>query len=193
MKNENENITALCRQIDAVLGRPVRTPQDFTHLSEHIFERTRQTVSTSTLKRLFDYVSAEGSLRRSTLDIIARYVGYHDWASFCRRDADVLIESNPLLTVSLLSDEVCEGDQLCVTWQPDRECYFRCTGLHEFVVERSRNSKLSEGDTFRCHLFVKGEPLYLEELRMQGADPVHYVCGRVDGINFSLVNSEKKN
>lgn len=66
MNNENENITALCRQIDAVLGRPVRTPQDFTCLSEHIFERTRQTVSVSTLKRLYGYVSAGSNLRHDT-------------------------------------------------------------------------------------------------------------------------------
>lgn len=187
MISENKNITALCQQIDQTLGRPVRTPQDFDYLSQQLYEHTRQSLSVSTLKRLYGYVATEGSLRRTTLDILCQYVGYRDWAIFCRRDTQTSVESDPLLAESLSADELCEDDIVCVTWQPDRECHFRCTGQHKFIVERSQNSKLTPGDSFRCHLFVKGEPLYLEYLRMQGVSPVHYVCGRDHGIDFSLI------
>lgn len=187
MSTANKNITALCQQIDQRLGRPVRTPQDYEYLSQKLLERTRQSLSVSTLKRLYGYVATEGSLRRSTLDILCQYVGYRDWATFCRRDTPASASSDPLLADSLSADELCQDDVLRVTWQPDRECHFRCTGQHEFAVERSQNSKLSVGDTFRCHLFVRGEPLYLENLRMQGSAPVLYVCGRDGGIDFSLL------
>lgn len=187
MQTENKHITTLCAQIEQVFGAPMRTPQDFTCLTQSIFQRNHQSVSVSTLKRLFGYVAADGNLRRATLDILSQYVGYQDWATFCRRDLDQPVESSPLLAVSLSADEICEGDLLRVTWNPNRECHFRCTAPHTFEVERSQNSKLSVGDTFRCHLLVKGEPLYLEDLRMQGAAPIHYVCGRDGGINFFLL------
>lgn len=187
MSSVNKNTETLLQQIEQVLGRPVRTPQDFSFLSESIYERTHATVSVSTIKRLYGYVTSEGSLRRSTLDILSRFVGYQNWAVFCRRDMAMLVESNPILTESMSADELCEDDVLRVTWPPNRECYFRCTAPHEFVVERSLNSKLSPGDTFRCHLFVMGEALYLENVCMQGAAPVPYVCGRNNGIGFSLV------
>ena len=174
--------------MEKVSGRRMQTPQDFDFLAAKILGKTQQHLSVSTLKRLYGYVSSQGTLRRSTLDILSQYAGYQSWAAFCVRGADSLpVESNPLLAPSLSADAVCEEDHIVVTWLPDRECEFRCTGPHEFVVEKSRGSKLSVGDTFTCHLFIKGEPLYLERVVMQGAAPVNYVCGRAGGILFFVV------
>lgn len=191
MTNQNTNIEALCQILQAKAKREIRTPQDFSFLSEQVFSVTRQNVSVSTLKRLYGYVNTEGSLRRSTLDILSKYAGYIDWVSFCHRDENGNIESNPLMAESLSADELCEDDRLCVTWLPNRKCIFRCTGHAQFTVEESINSKLTAGDTFSCHLFVKGEPLYLDGLSMQGNAPVQYVCGRDNGINFLFVAADE--
>lgn len=181
------SIKDLCKVLEQVSGRTIQTPQDFDFLSSSIFEKTHQTVSASTLKRIYGYVTSGVSARRSTLDILCQYVGYRDWSTFCRKDEDANnVESNPLLAVSMNADEVCEDDRLVVSWKPNRECVFRCTGYHRFVVEESRNSKLQPGDTFECHLFIKGEPLYLDNVVMQGALPVRYVCGRDNGVLFFL-------
>lgn len=190
MKNQNNNIGALCQKIEGVAKREMKTPQDFGFLAERVFECTRQNVSVSTLKRLYGYVNTEGNLRRSTLDILSKYVGYRDWACFCHRDKEENIESNPLVAENLSADELCEGDSLCVSWLPDRKCVFRCTDYGRFVVAESQNSKLSVGDTFSCHLFIKGEPLYLDNLTMQGSAPVQYVCGRENGIDFVFIEEE---
>lgn len=190
MKNQNNNIEALCQRIEEIAKREIKTPQDFGFLAEKVFESTRQNVSVSTLKRLYGYVQTEGSLRRSTLDILSKYVGFNDWAGFCHRDDKGNIESNPLVAENLSADELCEGDRLCVSWLPDRKCIFKCTDYGRFVVEESENSKLSVGDTFCCHLFIKGEPLYLDNLSMQGNAPVQYVCGREHGIDFVFVEEE---
>ena len=171
--------------MEKVSGRRMQTPQDFDFLAAKILGKTQQRISVSTLKRLYGYVSAEGSLRRTTLDILCQYVGYQSWAAFCVQGEEGReSESNPLLANSLSADMLCEDDRVVVTWLPDRECVFRCTGPHRFVVEKSRGSKLREGDTFVCHLFIKGEPLYLESVVMQGAAPVNYVCGRESGVLF---------
>lgn len=172
-----------------VCGRAVRTPQDFDFLAASIFRRIHESVSASTLKRIFGYVKTDGNPRRAVLDILSRYVGYSDWDAFCRRsDADALIESNPILGEAVSADALCKGDLIAVSWKPDRECTFRCTGHHRFVVERSRGSKLSVGDTFAAHQFISGEPLYLENLSLQGSIPVSYVCGRESGIRFRFVS-----
>lgn len=170
-----------------VCGREMHTPADFDHLATSIYSRLHESVSVSTLKRIYGYVRSDSTPRRALLDILSRYVGYTDWAAFCRRDdADAPIESNPVLGESISADALCPGDLITVLWQPDRQCTFRCTGHHRFVVERSRGSKLSVGDTFAAHQFISGEPLYLENLTMQGSIPVAYVCGRTGGIRFSF-------
>ncbi len=168
-----------------VCGREMRTPYDFDSLAASIYSRLHESVSVSTLKRIYGYVRSDSTPRRAVLDVLSRYVGYTSWDAFCRRDnADAEIESNAILGEAASADALCTGDLITVFWQPDRECTFRCTGHHSFVVESSRGSKLSVGDTFVAHQFISGEPLYLESLSMQGSIPVNYVCGRTGGIRF---------
>lgn len=187
MVKENKNIKQLCKQIERVLGCEVRKSHDFDALYASIVSKTHQAISISTLKRLFSYVENDSILRRSTLDILCQYAGYLDWMAFCSAlEGEGEIESSPLLGDSLSSDAICLDDRIRVTWNPDRECVFRCTGAHHFEVESSVNSKLSEGDTFTCHLFIKGEPLYLEDLVMRSSQPTNYVCGKSGGILFYL-------
>lgn len=186
---KSENLQVLCTLMQQTSDREMRTPNDFDHLATSIYSRLHESVSVSTLKRLFGYVRSDSTPRRAVLDVLCRYVGYTDWAAFCRRDAaDALIESNPILGEAVSADALCTGDLITVLWQPDRECTFRCTGHHRFVVESSRGSKLSVGDTFVAHQFVSDEPLYLESLSMRGSIPVSYVCGRENGIRFRLTD-----
>lgn len=172
-----------------VCGRKMRTPADFDHLAASIYARLHETVSVSTLKRLYGYVRCDSTPRRAVLDVLSRYAGYTDWAALTSHLSDPSspsIPSNPILGEAVSADALSTGDLITVRWQPDRECTFRCTGHHRFVVERSRGSKLSVGDTFAAHHFISGEPLYLENLTMQGSIPVSYVCGRTGGISFSF-------
>lgn len=182
---KSENLQNLCTLMQLVCGREMRTPYDFDHLAASIYSRLHETVSVSTLKRIYGYVRSDSTPRRSILDVLSRYVGYTDWTAFCRRDnADATVESNPIMGEAVSADALCTDDLITVFWHPDRECTFRCIGHHRFVVERSRGSKLAVGDTFVAHQFISGEPLYLENLSMQGSIPVSYVCGRENGIRF---------
>lgn len=184
---KSENLQALRTLMQQVCGREMRTPYDFDHLAASIYSRLHESVSVSTLKRIYGYVRSDSTPRRAVLDILSRFVGYTDWAAFCRRDGlQHPCGSHPILGEAVSAEVLCPGDLITVLWQPDSECTFRCTGHHRFVVERSRGSKLSVGDTFAAHQFISGEPLYLENLSMQGSIPVTYVCGRTGGIRFSF-------
>ena len=80
---KQEQLNALLRLIEQTIGRKVKTPKDFTFLASCIFDKTGETLSTSTLKRIWGYLPGYSSIRVSTLDILARLVGYEDWDAFC--------------------------------------------------------------------------------------------------------------
>ena len=58
----------------------------------------------------------------------------------------------------------------------------RRNGDYRFIVEQAENSKLKEGNTFRCALFILGEPLYLNDLMQGDNPPVAFVVGNKDGL-----------
>lgn len=175
----------LCRLMENAAGRTMRTPQDFDYLAACIMQRTKQPVSISTLKRLYGYVQSSAEPRRSTLDILSQFVGYKDYASFEKSDAvSGIVESNPLMAKSIHASALAIGKEVTVAWDPDRQCTFLHLGNKQFQVKESRNSKLSVGDTFTCSLFVDGEPLYLENLCMNGSSGLTYVCGKQNGIRI---------
>ena len=65
----------------------MRTPKDFDFLSEQIFEKEHQTVSPTTLKRMWGYLSETATPRLSTLNILSQFIGYDDWDSFCKSES----------------------------------------------------------------------------------------------------------
>lgn len=71
----------LCEEIELQLGRTMHSPQDFKWLSERIFERVHETLSPTTLMRLWGY--RKGVVpRQITVDILARFLGYADYWEF---------------------------------------------------------------------------------------------------------------
>lgn len=85
MDTQRQAIEQLCRAMEAKAGRAMRTPKDFIYLSEMVFEQQHQTISPTTLKRMWDYLSEPVSPRSSTLNILAQFVGFEDWEAFCQR------------------------------------------------------------------------------------------------------------
>ena len=83
----NQNIDRLRQTIETQTGRKMRTPKDFDYLSEQIFEKVHQTVSPTTLKRLWGYLSEAAAPRLSTLNILSEFVGFDNWDSFCQNES----------------------------------------------------------------------------------------------------------
>ena len=83
----NQNLDRLRESIEAQVDRKMRTPKDFDFLSEQIFEKEHQTVSPTTLKRMWGYLSEKATPRLSTLNILSQFIGYDDWDSFCKSES----------------------------------------------------------------------------------------------------------
>ena len=178
--------TRLTQHIEQALGWRMRTPRDFDNLSKQIFDRLHVNLSATTLKRLWGYLGDGGQPRESTLTILARFLGYRDWADYEARQQEAADqESDPLMCRKLsVTEALRKGDRLRLTWHPDRVCDIEYLVELLFVVIASEHTRLKTGDTFECSLVMEGEPLYLDNLRQEGRPPVNYVCGKKSGVLF---------
>lgn len=179
-------INNLKKEIETALGQAMRTPKDFELLRERIYARLHIFISRTTLMRLWGYIDEKVEPRRNTLDILVRFLGYTDWEEY-QQNASLPKEqqSSPVLSRRLsVANSLVPGDQLRLTWQPERICDIEYLGELRFVVTASKNTRLHPGDTFECSLIVEGEPLYLDNLIQDNRPPIAYVCGKKSGVNF---------
>ncbi len=86
MCNDNA-IKKLCETIEKTINREMHTPKDFNFLADCIFEKLHETVSPTTLKRMWGYLYEPVTPRTSTLDILSQFVGYSSWSDFCKAEA----------------------------------------------------------------------------------------------------------
>ncbi len=165
-------------------GRAVRTPNDFEWLSERVWERTRERLSPTTLKRFFGYLEEGVTARKVTLDILARYVGYRNYEAFLESDGEP--QSNIVAAERLVSSQLAKGQVVRLAWKPDRVCVVEHLGQGLFEILERENTKLEVGDIFECGLFLRNEPLYINNVRRDGKVVIEtYLVGRKDGVIFA--------
>lgn len=85
MEIQEQVLARLREEIEAEVGRKMRTPKDFNFLSEHIFGKLHQTVSPTTLKRLWGYLREPVKPRSSSLNVLVQLLGYASWAAYCQK------------------------------------------------------------------------------------------------------------
>ena len=177
-----KQIAKLCHAVECSLGKPMRTPKDFNLLSSRIYARLHVQISTTTLKRLWGYLSSESQPRESTLSILSRFLGYQGWEDYCLQAGCAKEQQSQMVMNRHLSvaESLREGDRLRLTWLPDRTCDILYEGGLSFRVMGSSNTRLRTGNTFRCSLIIEGEPLYLDTLRQDQTPPAIYVTDLPD-------------
>ena len=184
MPDNNQNIAFLRQEVERSANHRVKTSTDFAVLSGMIQERVRDTVATSTLKRIWGYVDGYASTRESTLDILARFVGFPDYetfvSDFCEQEG--VQSSHYVLGETVWSKDLAVSALVEVKWNPNRHCVFRYLGENRFEVVKSQNSKLKPSDTFQCDRFTFLEPLYLHKVIHNGEEQELFVAGNKGGL-----------
>lgn len=198
-EKNDELIHRLCSQLEAAVGRKLRTPKDFKQLSDMVEARTGEQLSYNTMRRVWGIVGGDTQPRHATLSILSRFLGYQEWDGFVAansEEADNEKEksqhgdggkdaSTPLVVRHIdVPTELRIGDRLRLTWQPGRVCDVEYDGSLHFHVLASQRTRLQPGDTFLCSLIVDGEPLYLGVMQKPNQPPVTYVCGKISGVRF---------
>jgi len=95
-------LASLRELIETTVDRKMKTPRDFDFLSEQIFDKLHETVSPTTLKRLWGYIQDQSMPRKATLDVLAQFVGYNDWDTFC---SSQFISHEEPASLSILREE----------------------------------------------------------------------------------------
>lgn len=174
----------LKQEVERTFGRQLTKARDFEELSHLLLSHTRERLSPTTLKRLWGYLkNEEVKTRPHTLDVLARFVGYREYDDFCAQTERLdEVQSGIKTEEKITTEGLRRGQRLIITWRPDRKIVVRLLGNSQFEILEAEKTKLSVGDTFRCHLMIQHEPLYLDEVVHQGQPAMVYVAGQKDGV-----------
>ena len=166
-------------------GRKLATTSDYESLSIMIEKETGELISSSTLKRLFGYVTMKPVPRKSTLDILARYVGKRTYEFFCSSImSDQALNSTFFSAKTVSAADLVPGQKVRIGWNPDRVVTLEYLGEMAFEVIESINSKLMKGDRFNLAAFFKGYPLYIAQILRNGEYTDPYMAGMHEGLNM---------
>jgi len=181
MEEDKLWIDILKKETESKADRRMRTPMDFDFLSLKIKETIGDTVSPSTIKRLWGYVSSSHIPNESTLSVFARFIGYKEWKEFVDFQKGN-VSSSFLECEQIQVGQLKEGDVLDLKWKPDRCCRIVYLGDFCFRILEVKNSKLQPQSIFRATLFCVGQPLYLTGLSFDGEEGQTYVVGKREGL-----------
>ncbi len=176
-------LSYLLSEVEKRYGRRIATSTDFESLSVVIEHEIGELVSSSTLKRLWGYMTMKPTPRISTLDILSRYAGYRNFASFCDNLRNLEIFQSQFLNIRFLNPKDLEqGATVTIGWNPNRIVKLRYLCDTEFEVIESINSKLAAGDRFSLGTIIIGYPLYIPYILRNGEKTPPYVAGIKSGL-----------
>lgn len=185
MNKTAPEIFQLRLDIEESVKRKIRTPYDFEFLTGAIWERLHENISPTTLKRLWGYIEGADTTRRTTLCLLAKFLGYTDWETYLdalnQREG---VESDAFVGEGVHTSDLASGQVVEVAWLPNRTALFRYLGDGQFEVVEAENAKIHQGDTFRCSFMLVGQPMYLDDLQQAGREePVNYVASSKNGLS----------
>lgn len=173
---------ALKQMLEKRSGHSLTSAADCEWLALDFKSRAGESIGVNTLKRLLGF--REHDVARhytSTLDTVARYLGYRSWS-----DVDKAIEGsssnfghNPEV---VSTDDLSTADTVTITYNPDRKLSFTYKGNNQFVVSASENSKLSVGDIVVIHQFTLNNPLFVGDVIRNGKSLGEYTAAQLGGL-----------
>jgi len=178
-----QHITLLRQVVEESANHRIETSNDFLFLSGEIRGRLNENLSVSTLKRLWGYVDGYASVRPSTPDILARFVGFPDWETFVSDYCEVesVQSSHRVVSESLFAKDLNVGDKVEIRWNPNRRLLLNYLGDNMFTITESENAKLKVGDQLLCQRFILNQPLFVDVLDNEGQTAV-FVMGNKGGL-----------
>ena len=190
---DDDAIFLLKKEVENKMGFSLKAPTNFDALISKVLKETGETLSISTIKRLWGYVSQSSTPRLSTLSILSRFVGYRDFDDFCLKKRIYTSEDSDFIYQT--GEQVKDlqiGDELTLEWKPDRFCRIRYEKKDCFRVINAINCKLMKDDTFRASIVAVVHPLYVTELVRNGEFMNDYVAGKTSGLlSISIKHAEE--
>lgn len=183
---------ALKQFMERRCGRTIVSASDFDWLVLDFKAKTGETISKNTLKRLLGFLEYDGkSFRPSTLNVVARYLGFKDWSELEMAGSDgvSVFGDNPDV---LNSGNLAVGDVVTVLYRPNHKIVFEYQGDDRFVVVKSENSKLQEADIATIHQLVLGYPLQATDVERSGKSLGEYSSTKIGEITDIKVKGKNQ-
>ncbi|MCQ2288271.1 MAG: hypothetical protein MJZ74_04170 [Muribaculaceae bacterium] len=181
-----EYVKILKQRVEQRWGREVTTPASIHALLLNIKSVTGDSLSLSTIKRLWGKVSWQPVPSETTREILSRYVGYEGWNAFCA--AVDGRNSSDFIGKAVHAKQLAPGTTIILKWHPNRTCTLRFDGDNLFTVLSTENSKLIAGATFNATTIANGHPMIVDNLMLPGAaEPCGYIAGKTHGVTIVAV------
>lgn len=169
-------------KIEEKFGKKILRSGDIPALSMAIYEATHAHLGDSTLRRLFGLVKDSTVPRRSTLDVLAKYVGYPDF-NLLSRDLEADKEISDFSPLDELDFKVLKpGASVEVRYEPGRVLILEFNGEGWFKVRESVKSKLRAGDMIRLSFLAVGYELVARKVVRDGIDLGPYTAAKQGGV-----------
>lgn len=161
-------------------GTPLSRPAEFEALAEDVFKVTHERLGVNTLKRLFGVIDG-GKPTTTTLDIIARYVGYSSFKLM--KNAIQNTNSSfikPVYTV--FPQDLPAGTLIELTYEPERLLLLEITEDHRCLIRRNVNTKLEVGDLLAVPSITLHSPFVVKNVEHAGHSLSAYTGGLIGGV-----------
>ncbi len=176
---QEQEIQELCGEVAEKFGRNIESTVDVEDLRKDILATTHTDISGFTIRRLFGIIATQSKPRTSTLSAFARYLGYAGWKDW--QDAHT-IESGFVSRKRIKSTDLQEGDQLLLSWQPNRKCMLKYIGDSKYEILQAEKTKLQNGDVLIITELLLGQPLVINSVIRNRQDMGAYIAGQQTGL-----------
>lgn len=176
------DLETLTQLLESTMKHSLCTAADCEFLAHDIESKTGEHVGVNTIKRMIGMLADERQPRETTLNVLAKYLGFTDWATL----KEVERNSNSAFSASdvdINASELKVGSKIHFSYLPDRDVTIVYRGNSQFVVEQSVNSKLHADDVLMLSHIVDGYPLIVDEVQRDGKSLGAFTAGIATGIS----------
>lgn len=180
MVNDNE----ILNRIRIKAGVDLSHSADFEVLCQSIYDSTGEKLGVNTLKRLFGFKTEKVAPRLSTLNIIARFLGYTDYGALIKdigEDADISLFT-PIDCVEVKNLDA--GAKLRLSYEPNREITLTYIGDFQFTVDDIHGSRnICTGDILTITQLAVGHRFVVTHVVRNGEDLGAYESAKFKGLD----------
>jgi len=171
-------------QIEEKFGKPLRYPSDYDALSIDIKVATGERISINTLKRLTGAIDDVKEPRLSTLDIIAKYLGFNDWDVYIKNMSDDGNSSFGKDENSIDQKDLPIGCKVEFHYNPGRKVVLHKDSDMLFCVDESFGSKLRINDRMEIGSFHLHYPLFSKNVTRGTEMLGPFTAGKISGLTY---------
>lgn len=174
----------LQKRIEEKFGRPIKGAADCDSLVTSIEGVTHYHIGVTTVKRMFGLTSDAPKHGDTTMDVIAKYLGYKDMKDMARLLGDASDISMFAAVDELDIENLEPGSLIKIAYSPRRVVVMDYIGDNWFLVNESKNSKLQKGDKLRIFQLAKGIELLATEVVRDGEALGQYHSAKDGGLTL---------